>query len=119
MFLLFVAWFIFHSKKIENESKQTNVVPSRYAIEVTGFPSSVIDSKDISNHFREKFGADIFECYIAHNYYNTLFLHKEEARLIEAIKLEKSRAKTLNVKPSSKLTKLATQLQKIQNDILK
>lgn len=119
MFLLFVAWFIFHSKKIEKESKEKNLVPSRYAIEVSGFPNSVIDSKDISNHFREKFGADIFECYIAHNYFNTLFLHKEEARLIDAIKVEKSRAKTLNIKESSKLTKLAMKLQKIQNNILK
>jgi len=39
--------------------------------------------------------------------------------LIDTIKLEKSRAKTLNFSESSKLTKLALKLQKVQDKISK
>ncbi|KAL4509992.1 hypothetical protein ABPG72_010185 [Tetrahymena utriculariae] len=121
IFLLFVFWFHYHSYQIAKETDLKNSLPSNYSIEVSGFPQTIIDEKILSNHFRDNFSVEVFECKFARNYYNTLFLHKEEAKLIGQIKQEKSRQQFLgkDEKKSNKLQKLGQKLADIQADINK
>ena len=88
------------------------MVPSRYTLEVSGFPDSVTDEEDISSvlvrTMEKELNSEcpIVEVNLAREYYGTLFLHRNIAQLTFETKVEKYRLKEKGKKSSEKLERM-------------
>lgn len=52
IFFIFLIVFERYAKRITRESEKKTSLPSHYTVEISGFPSTIIDSSIISSHFR-------------------------------------------------------------------
>jgi hypothetical protein len=66
IFIIFCFWYRNRSRKIRLLTKNSadSVLPSHYALEVKGFPSTVVNEEKVKDLFEKEFGP-IEECKLA------------------------------------------------------
>lgn len=91
LFLGFILWFIYVSRKVGKGNLIDNVTAGDYAVEVKGFPMKNIKQVKVKEHF-EKYGG-IAEIYLARKYNGRLNEFKKRAEISYKLGLKRLIAK--------------------------
>ncbi|EGR28597.1 hypothetical protein IMG5_172090 [Ichthyophthirius multifiliis] len=126
LFLIIIFYYRIFSIKQLRAYNELNIFPSRYALEVKGFPKSTKDPNDLKFFLNGVFqifqnddsGSDVVvEVAFARNFHGTLYLHQQEALLLERNELddEKKKLGLLNRNQQLILKRNKQKLKEIQD----